>query len=742
MGNPEVIGKFIPIRDAVLKVTGEMRYVADMKMSKMLVGKMLLSPHAHARIKSIDIEEAEKLPGVHAVVCYTNTPDYKYNSAIRFYDHTIPNTEQVFSNVMRHVGDRVAAVAAEDEKTAEAALRLIKVEYEELPAVFDVEKALEADAPILHEGGNQVGELFTEAGNVDEAFKHCDRIFEDRYDTQAIHHKAIETHAVIADYDSRKKLTVWTPCQNTFNHRVLLTRIFNLPMTRVRIIRPIIGGGFGGKNEMTIEPVAAALAIRSRRPVKLVLNRKETMIATRNRHAAVVYIKTGVMNDGTVLAQDFKVFTNAGAYCAGSLNVMAAMSHKPYKIYRIPHMRFKGIPVYTNLPIAGAFRGYGSPQIFAAQQAHFAKIARELGMDPVDFQLKNAIGPNGVDQRFKTSLGNPRVREAIEHGAELFDWKERKARGREVEGGWKRGIGMAVGAHGATMFGAHRDYIALYLKVNEDGTFVLYTGTHDMGNGSVTLQARIVASVLGVRPEEVECIETDTDVVLWNLGDYGSRGVYVEGAAAKKVAESMKAKMAEKASNFLDCMTEDIEFANGIVYVKHDPERNMTLSELVVKTQAVDQEELVAAETHASSFGPTAYGVHFAEVWVNEESGKVKLVDYVAVHDVGKVMNRMGIEGQLEGGIEMGLGYGLSEELVYNETGRLVNSNLKKYRSIRATEMPKITIDFIEMIEPSGPYGAKSIGECATVPVAPAVLNAVCDAIGRELYRYPVNLKE
>lgn len=740
MGAPEIIGKFVPIRDAVLKVTGEMQYVGDMKLPGMLTAKMLLSPHAHARIKSIDIEAAQKLPGVFAVACCKNTPNVRYNSSLRFFDHKIPETEQVFPETVRHVGDRVAAVAAIDEQTAEAAIKLIKVEYEELPAVFDAEKALEEGAPVIHPGGNKVGEIFTEAGNVDEAFKYCDRVFEDRYETPPIHHLAIETHAAIADFDWRGKLTVWSPNQNTFAFRILLSKIFGLPMNRVRVIRPAIGGAFGSKLEMTIEPVVAALAMMTKRPVKLVLDRRETMIATRTRHAAIIYIKTGVKKDGTVLAQDFKVITNTGAYASSALNVLGAMSHKVFKVYQIPHMRFRGIPVYTNLPVAGAMRGYGSPQIFGAQQAQFAKIARELGMDLVEFQLKNVVAPDGIDQRFKQPIGNPHVREAILRGAELFKWEERKKE-RPIEAGWKRGIGMAVGAHGSSLFGAHRDITALSLKVNEDGTFVLYTGVHDMGNGSVTMQAQMVASVLGVRVEDIECVEADTDLVPWNLGDYASRGVYVEGAAALKVAKSMKAKMAEKASNFLDCMADEVEFADGTVFVKHDPARKMTLSELVVKTQAVDQEELLASESLSSTAGPTSYGAHFAEVWVNEATGKVKVVDYVAVHDVGRVINRMGIEGQAEGGIEMGIGYALTEEMVFDDKGRLVNNNLKKYISTRASQMPKITIDFVEAIEPTGPYGAKSIGECATVPVAPAILTAVSNALQRDFYKYPVKVK-
>ena len=741
MGNSEVIGKFIPIRDAVMKVTGAMKYVGDMKISGLLHAKVLFSPYAHARIKSIDIEEAESLPGVHAVVCYKNTPRRMYNSYLRIFEDDIPETEQVFTEVVRHVGDRVAAVAAEDEKTAEAALRLIKVEYEELPAVFDVEKALEEGAPAVHDGGNKVGEVFTEAGNVDEAWALCDEIFEDRYEMPAIHHMAVETHVAIADFNPRGKLTIWAPTQNTFNLRILISRIFDLPMTRVRIIRPAIGGAFGGKIELNLEAVVAALAMKAKQPVKLVYNRRETMVATRTRHAAVVYVKTGVKRDGTVIAQDFKVLTNTGAYATSAFDTVGAMAQRPFKVYKIPNMRYRGIPVYTNTPIAGAMRGFGSPQIFNAQQVQFAKIARELGIDLVEFQLKNVVKPDGIDQRWRSPIGNPRVEDAIRRGAELFGWQERKQDRKTIEPGWKRGIGMSVACHGNTLFGAHRDIMALSLKANEDGTFILYTGAHDMGNGSVTMQTQMIASVLGVQPEDIECVEADTDLVPYNLADYGSRGVYVEGSAAKKVGETMKAKLAEKASNFLDCITDELKFENGSVYVKNDPVRTMTLSEVITKTQKMDEEELHAFESHRATFNPTSYGVHFVEVLVNEEAHKVKITDYVAVHDVGKVINRMGIEGQTEGGIEMGIGYALYEGLYFNETGRMVNSNLKKYGRTHASDMPRnLKIEFIEAIEPSGPFGGKSIGECATVPVASAVFSAVCNALGKDLYVYPAKV--
>ena len=742
MSKSEVIGKQVPIRDAVLKVTGEMKYVGDMKLPRMLTAKLLLSPYAHARIKSIDTSEAEKLPGVHAIVSYQNTPAYLYNSYLRIFEDEIPRTEQVFSEIMRFVGDRVAAVAAEDEKTAEAALKLIKVEYEELPAVFDPEKALEEGAPAIHPGGNKVGEEFTEAGNVDAAWEQCDRIFEDRYEMPPLHHMAMETHTAIADYNSRGKLTIYTPTQNAFNLRILLSRIFDLPMTQVRIIRPAIGGAFGSKIELNLEVVVAALAMKTKRPVKLVLNRRENMLLSRTRHAAVIYIKTGMLNDGTILAQDFNVIVNTGAYASSAMDVVGAMAQKPFKVYKVPNMRFRGIPAYTNLPIACAMRGFGSPQIFNAQQVQLGKIAREMGLDLIDIQLKNAVSPNGIDQRWKSPLGNPRVEDIIRRGAEMFHWDERmKNRHTPLEAGWKRGIGMAIGSHGNSLYGAHRDIMAVSLKPNEDGTFVLYTGAHDMGNGSVTMQTQMVASALGIQPEDIETVEADTDLVPYNLADYASRGVFVEGMAAKKAAENMRAQLAEKASNFLDCSNSEVEFINGSVRVDSHPDRNMTLSELITRTQLEDEVELMAFQSYASKSNPTSYGAHFVELWVNEELHQVKIIDYVAVHDVGTVINRMGIEGQLEGGIEMGIGYALYEELIFDEKGKLKNNTLRKYRRTHPSDMPQNLItDFIEANEPAGPHGAKSIGECATVPVAAAVFSAVCDALGRDLHKFPAKI--
>lgn len=736
----KVIGKSYPLKDAALKVTGQMKYVADMKPQNALHAKMLLSPVAHAKIKSIDTSEAEKIVGVRAIATHLNTSQRKYNGSLRFYEHNIPENEVIFSDTVRFVGDRVAAVAAETPEIAEKAVKLIKVEYEELPAIFTIQDAIKEDAICIHGDSNMVSQNNINGGDVEKGFKECDYIFEDEYSTPAIHHSAIETHSVIAHYDYNDKLIVHTPCQNTFGFRIILSQIFGMSLNKIRVIRPAIGGSFGGKLEMTIEPVAAALSKMTRRPVKMVLTRKESMISTRTRHGSFVKLKTGVNKDGEVIAQEIKIYTNTGAYASSALNVIGALSHKVFKVYKIPNIKFTGIPVYTNTPIAGAMRGYGSPQIFMAQQAQFAKIAKKIGMDLVDFQNKNAVEPDDVDIIFHGSLGNPRVLDCIEQGKKMFKWDEKKALPKE-EGNYLRGIGMAIGAHGNGVFGAHRDVVTLTLKLNEDGTLTLLTGAHDMGNGVVTMQTMMVAEVLGITPDKVDTFETDTDACTFNLGDYASRGVFVEGGGAKKTAEKLKTLILEEAEKLLEISKEELYLENGYVISKLDENIKVSLSDVAVYSQSKSLRELTVVEDYSSPAGITSYGVHFAEVLVDKETKDVKVVDFVAVHDVGRVINPLNLEGQLEGGIHMGLGYALSEELAFDEQGRPKATDFKNYKLFRTVDMPKCQVAFVNSYEKAGPFGGKSIGECAVVPVAPAVANAVYDATNVEIHSLPIKLK-
>lgn len=735
-----VIGKPKPISDAALKVTGQKVYVADMDLPGMLYGKVLLSPVAHARIKRIDTSKAEALPGVRAVATYLNTPQVRYNSAVRFIEHELPNTERIFDDTVRFVGDRVAAVAAESVEIAKKAVGLIEVEYEELPVITDVEEAIKPEAYPIHQGGNIVGVSRAEAGNVEEAFEKCDYVFEDRYTTQAIHHAAIEPHVAIADYNPNGKLTVYSPCQNTFAFRVIMARIFELPFNKIRMVSPAIGGAFGGKLEVTVEPVAAVLSKMTGRPVKVEYNRKECILSTRVRHASVSYIKTGFMKDGTLKAVDFKVYTNTGAYASSALNVSGAMSHKVFKAYKIPDMRFVCQPVYTNTEIAGAMRGYGSPQIYFGWQRQMQKIADFLHMDMARLQEINLVDPDSCDPIFHKPHGNPRPKDCLRRAMELINYEECLKEQEATKNAEIRiGVGMALGVHGNNCVGAHRDVSTPMLKMNEDGSCIYYTGSHDMGTDTLGMQMQIVSEVLGISLDKIDCLAADTDAVHWHIGDYSSRGVFVAGSAAKKTAEAMKRELQIEAAKLLRTVPDNIELCDNEARCLDDRSRRATLREVMIYCQSVSMRELMVAETYEATRGATSYGVHIAKVEVNTCTGEVRTLAYAAVHDVGHAINPMMLKGQLAGAIQMGLGYGLSEELPYDEKGKPQIQTLKKYKVLRASQMPKLYMDFVESMEgePGGPYGAKALGECPVVPVAPAVVNAICSAIGGEINELP-----
>lgn len=735
-----VIGTSKPISDAALKVTGQKQYVGDMELPGMLYGKVLLSNVPHAKIKSIDTSAAEALPGVRAVATYLNTPQVRYNSAVRFIENQLPNTERIFDDTVRFVGDRVAAVAADTIDIAKKAVNLIKVEYEPLPVITEVEEAIKPEAYPIHEGGNIVSTARAEAGNVEEAFKECDYVFEDRYTTQSIHHAAIEPHIAIGDYNANGKLTVYSPCQNTFAFRVILSRIFDLPYNKIRMISPAIGGAFGGKLEVTVEPVAAVLSMMTGKPVKVEYNRKECILSTRVRHASVNYVKTGFMKDGTLKAVDFKVYTNTGAYASSALNVSGAMSHKVFKAYKIDHMRFQCQPVYTNTEIAGAMRGYGSPQAYFGWERQLQKIADFLHMDMAQLQEKNMVDPDSCDPIFHKPHGNPRPKDCLKRAMELIDYEACKREQEATKDEEIRiGVGLALGVHGNNCVGAHRDVSTPMLKMNEDGTCIYYTGSHDMGTDTLGMQMQIVSEVLGISLDRIDCIAADTDVVHWHIGDYSSRGVFVVGSAAKKTAEAMKKELVTEAAKLLETEPENITLHDNAAWCVDDPEKHASLRDVMIYCQSVSMRELMVAETYEAKRGATSYGVHIAKVQVNTRTGEVKPLEYAAVHDIGHAINPLMLKGQLAGAIQMGLGYGLCEDMTCNSQGKPPAQTLKQYKVLRATEMPKLYMDFVETAEgePGGPYGAKALGECPVVPVAPAIVNAICNAVHGEINDLP-----
>lgn len=738
--NYSTIGKRLPNRDAILKVTGSKKYVADWKLPNMLYAKVLFSPVAHAKIKSIDTSKAEALQGVRAVVTYKNSPQVTFNSAVRFIDHKLPMNEKIFDDTVRFVGDKVAAVAADTLEIAKKAISLIQVEYEKLPIVLKIEDAIKEDAYPIHEGGNIVGQVQVTAGDVAKSFATSDYIVKDRYTTQAIHHAAMEPHVAIGDWGYDNKLTIYSPCQNTFGFRVILGQIFDLDYNKIRMVSPAIGGAFGGKLEMTVEPIVALLSKLTRRPVKLEFTRQESMVSTRVRHGSVAYVKTGFMKDGTINAMEFELYTNTGAYASSALNVTGAMSHKVFKSYKIEHMKFTAHPVYTNTPIAGAMRGYGSPQAYFGMQRQINKIAKFLHMDTADVQRKNMVDPDSLDPCFHKPHGNPRPKDCLKKAMELIGYEKAiKEQNESINNKYWVGVGVALGVHGNNCFGAHRDVTTLMLKMNEDGSCILYTGSHDMGNDNVGMQVQIVSEVLGISMEKIDVVQADTDACLWHLGDYASRGTYVVGAAALKVANSMKKELQKEAAELLNIRPDKVLLKNDMAYAMDELENKVSIKEVMLHCQRDSMRELCCSETHPAMRGPSSYGVHIAKVCVDKETGEVEVLDYAAVQDVGHMINPMALEGQLAGGIQMGIGYGLCEDMEYDDQGRPLTTNLRKYHILRASEMPKLHLGFIAEGEgePGGPFGAKSLGECPVVPAAPAIVNAISNALNCEINDLP-----
>lgn len=732
------VGSRMPILDAVPKAKGEAIYVGDMELPHMLVGKLFLSPVAHAKIKSIDTSEAEKLPGVKAIVHHLNTPKTPYNSYMTYAGQNILKNETIFSDTVRFVGDRVAAVAAIDEETANKALKLIKVEYEELPAVFTAEEALKEGAPEIWPGGNQIADMSAEGGNVDEELNKAAHVFTHKVHTQKVHHAAIELHGCIADYKNGH-LTVWTPTQNNFPFRAILSEIFSIPMNKIKIIRPTVGGAFGGKLEVILEPVAAALAMQAGRPVKVEMSRREVIYASRCRHGMDFTITSAVDKDGKVTAQDVRALVDTGAYCSSAFDVTGAMMDKVTRLYDIPNFRVHGIPTYTNTQISGAMRGYGTPEITAAREIHFNSICRALGYDPVEFRLKNLVEPDGINYRYGETLGGAYAKECLLKGAEKFGWFEKAKRPKDT-GRYRRGIGVSSGLHGAGFIHAQFDYSTISIKMNEDGSCSLITGVHELGQGVSSTLTLMVSEILGIPVERITLVDSDTDAIYWDNGAHASRTTFVAGNATVKAAKKLHEKIREVASQIMNIGPEGLILKDGYVMQATKPSNRITLEEVVLKAQAGPNSRcLYATESYQSFFDPGSYIANFAEVEVDTETGEVKVLYFVAAHDIGKAINRLTTEGQIHGGIQMGLGYGTSEEILLDPvTGKPLNNSFKKYKIYKAKDMPKIDIVLIENGEEHGPFGAKSIGEAATDSVAPAVINAITDAIDCEFFDMPV----
>ncbi|WP_309493168.1 xanthine dehydrogenase family protein molybdopterin-binding subunit [Candidatus Hecatella orcuttiae] len=749
------VGRSLPKVDVLKKALGETVYTGDIKLPGMLYGRVLKSPHPHAKILRVDTAGAEKLKGVKAVVTHRDAPRILWGTHVPPY---CVYDQYVFDSRVRFVGEPVAAVAAVDEDVAEEALELINVDYEVLPAVYDPEEAMKPDAPQLHPEipgvkNNVAKTVEGGQGNVEKGLKEAYSVFEDRYATSRVAHCCLERHVCVCSFDRAGKLTVWSPTQNPFSMRSALAKILGMPLSMVRCMVPSIGGGFGAKSELIVEPFAALLAKKTGRPVKMEYSREEVFSATRTRHPCIVELKTGVTRDGLFTARVIKAVFDTGAYASHGPCVVPYGLGAGVSLYRCPNVKYVGYCVYTNTPVAGAFRGYGNPQINFAVESQIDLMAEELGIDPKEFRLKNHVRSGDV-----TAIGwqitSCGIEECVRKGAERIGW-DKKRKTPKGAGGKARGVGMASMIH-STGYCLGSDTASAMIKLNEDGTVTLITGAPDIGQGSDTVLAQMVAEELGIRVRDVYLITADTDICPYDYGVYASKTTFIVGNAVKATAAEVKRQLLEVAARMLDAKVEDLEAGGQRIYVKRNPSRSAPISDVIRFAQFSEGRTIMGKADYdtpntespdvRSFYGRIApthpFGAQFAEVEVNTETGDVKVLKMVSAYDVGRAINPQTVEGQIEGALHQGIGYALTEEILLDEKGIMLNPNFRDYKLLTSADMPEAETVIVESIDPDGPYGAKGVGEPGLVPTAAAIANAVYNATGVRIRDLPLTAEK
>lgn len=738
----KVIGKGLPKLDATAKATGEAQYTVDLKMPGMLSGKILRSPLPHALIKSIDISEAEKLNGVHSVITAKDVPLGKFSFMQMLADKTI-----LCSDKVRYVGDEVAAVAAIDENTAREALALIKVDYEPLPAVFDSEKAMQPDAPQVHDKEKNIGfKVERVFGDPDKAFKECDYICEDRYKTDQVSHCCLEVSNCIVRWVPNGRLTIWTNAQAPHTQRQEVARILGIARRDVRIIGSHMGGGFGSRLVIDMKlPIAAILSKKTGRPVKIQNTRSEEFSTAKTRYGYTMYLRTGAKKDGRLWARELKVIGDNGAYHDKGPATLNFSSMMFGTIYSIPNFRYKGQLVYTNKQMGTAFRGFGNPQVTFALETQLDVLAEKMGMDPLDLRLKNANQPDQVTSCGAqiTSCG---MTECMEAAAKATGWqKKRNQKGL-------RGIGLANMVHtgGGGRFYGYNSAEA-FVKLSEDGTITLITSVLDMGQGAQTAMAQIAAEELGVALKDINIISNDTDLTPYDLGSWGSRATFINGNAVLSAASDAKKMIRELAGDMMEANPSDIIIEEGQISVKGSPashsladladyafnQRGLPISG---KGRFVDKlpPGLTIPEAYTKNIPTFSFGTQAAEIEIDQETGEVKILKIVAAHETGRTINTMMAEGQIEGAVVQGLGFTFFEKLVL-ENGKVFNDGFLDYKIPNIGDIPEIETILVETNDPHGPFGAKGIGEPGLVPTAAAIVNAIYNASGIRVRELPIS---
>ncbi len=744
--------------DSVKLATGRGTFVDDIVMPGLLHARILHSPHAHARIRRIDTRQARAIPGVVAVLTHEDVPRVPYTSAGQGWPEPSPYDSVMLDSKVRFVGDRVAVVAAEDPELAQKACEAIRVDYEGLPAVFDPEEAVRPGAPVIHDQTDAAGikdasrnlaaEIVAEVGSVERGLAEAEHVFEATYRVGYVQQSSIEPHIAITWLDEDHRLMVRTSTQVPFHVRRIIAPLLGIPVRRIRVIKPRIGGGFGGKQEILIEDLCGMLTLRTGRPVRMELTREEELTAARTRHPQVLTLRSGVKG-GRFTAIELKVLENTGAYGTHALTVMSVTGNRALSLYRCPNLRYEARAVYTNLAVAGAFRGYGCPQGFFALESHVDEIALALGEDPLEFRRRNHV-QEGDDQPIAEVLGEGKegfkqvirscgLPQAIEQGARAIGWAEKRARygprpGREHDP-LRRGVGMAIVMQASGIPGV--DMGAASLKMNEDASFNLLMGATDIGTGSDTMFCQIAAETLGVPVEKIIPYSSDTDMTPFDPGAYASSTTYISGRAVEKAAGLVLGQIKEVAGRLLEEAPDDLVTHAGKVCARDGrfvTYEDVCLSSLYQK----DQFQIMATASHMSYDSPPPFAAVFAEVEVDVETGLVRVLKLVEAVDCGQVVNPHMAEGQVEGAALQSLGYGLYERMPFDAEGRMLFRSFRDYTIAAATDAPEIVTILVPTHEPTGPFGAKAIAEIPINGPAPAVANAVFHATGARLRELPL----
>ncbi|MBI3092380.1 MAG: xanthine dehydrogenase family protein molybdopterin-binding subunit [Candidatus Tectomicrobia bacterium] len=733
-----VIGRSLPRVDGVEKATGRARFAGDIHLPRMLRGAQLLSPVPHARVVAIDVRRASRVPGVRAILTGQDIPDVRIGPVKK--DRYVIARDRV-----RFVGEPVAVVAAEDEDAADEALELVRVEYEPLPAVFDVHEALAPAAPTLHGESNVCRSERYIKGDVAEGFAAADLVIEDTFQTPMVEQCPLETQGAVACASPDGKVSVWASTQHPFFNRPTLAAVLGLPVNKVRIIAPHVGGAFGGKRELLCEPAAALLSMRTGRPVQLVFDRSEEFTCSTVRHPSSVRCKIGVTRDGRLTAFQATILLDTGAYSEIGGLVLIIATETAGGPYRIPHVLIEGSIVYTNNVVAGAFRGFGAVQSSFARESMLDIVAAEIGLDPLEFRLRNSL-QDGDTNPTGERVSAPIIGEVLKAVGE----RNQRYESTLASNGRARGRGLACVAYTGGGYG-YPDYCNAVVNVNEDGSATLLIGTPEVGTGSMSALCQIVAEELGLFYEGVSVEAADTEVTPFDYcGANASRITHLAGNAAKLAAAEAREQLFQLAAERLEVSPADLVARDGVVFARAFPAKTISIPALARESYYIHGAPItgrglfstVLDPKYRSSGRPRAYKTpvylgQAVEIEIDPESGLIHVLKVCSVHDVGRAINPRNIVAQVEGGVAQGVGFALYEEMITRQ-GAVLNSNLLDYKLPGATEAFDIEAVIIESPDPNGPFGAKGMGELGILAIAPAIANAVYDALGVRLKTLPL----